>query len=457
MTEIVIRPIIAFIHCIFDLFMNKINNVIKRFRSSKLIKDSVWAVFGNGLGNAFLLAAGILIARLLGKDLYGEYGVVKTTMFHIAGFATFGLGYTSTKFIAQYISENTSKIKAIARASLTISLVSSLLLCSLLCLFAKELAIYINNPQLVTPFRFLGIIVVCRAISTTSSGIISGFKDFKHQGKNNIVSGLLMLVLAPILTYFWGLNGSLLSLLISQLFLSILNLLLLRSLLNGYTDSEESFIKPLLVFSIPVAMQELTYTLSHWAGPLLVAKYASLGEVGLYTAAGQWNVIVRFIPGLLSSVVLSYLSSATKHQEHNKMMYRVLGINFVCTLVPFLLVLAFSGLIVKMYGPSFDGLQVVINTLVFSTIFYVVARVFQNEFISRGRNWLLFGIRAGMDIISLSAIYLVLKYTGGEKAAINYAIIDVSVNVLFLATLAFFYYLDSKKSAKTMSNVDPIS
>ena len=52
--------------------------------SSSLFKDSFWAVFGNGLGYFLLLVAGIVIARFLGKDIYGEYGVVKTTMFHIA-------------------------------------------------------------------------------------------------------------------------------------------------------------------------------------------------------------------------------------------------------------------------------------------------------------------------------------------------------------------------------------
>lgn len=428
--------------------MAKIVTIFQRLRSSKLIKDSAWAVFGNGFGNALLLAAGILIARLLGKDLYGEYGVVKTTMFHIAGFATFGLGYTSTKYIAQYILENASKIRAIARASLTIAFVSSLFLCILLLVFANKLAEFINNPQLATPFRFLGIIVVCKALSTTSSGIISGFKDFKRQGRNNIFSGMLLLVLAPILTYYWGLKGSLIALLLSQLFLSILNLSLLKNLLSGHTDSGDSFFKPLLVFSIPVAMQELTYTLSHWLGPLLLAKYASLGEVGLCSAASQWNAIVRFIPGLLSSVVLSYLSSTTKRKEHNSMMYRILGINLVCAAIPFLLVLVFSGLIVKMYGPSFIGLQAVINIVIFNTIFSVVARVFQNDLISRGKNWHMFGLRAGKDFITISALYMVLVYTGGKHAAMNYAIVDVAANIVFLSTLVLFFYYESNKSPK---------
>ena len=44
--------------------------MIKRFKLNKFAKDSFWSVFGNGLGNALMLLAGIIIARMLGKDLY---------------------------------------------------------------------------------------------------------------------------------------------------------------------------------------------------------------------------------------------------------------------------------------------------------------------------------------------------------------------------------------------------
>jgi O-antigen/teichoic acid export membrane protein len=419
-------------------------SIIEKLKNSKLFKDSFWAVFGNGMGNALLLFAGILIARMLGKDLYGEYGVVKTTMFHIAAFSTFGLGYTSTKFIAQYTSENTSHIRSIAKAAMKITIVSSLILCALLVIFADQLALFVKTPQLATSFRFLGFIVICKALSTTASGIVSGFKDFKRQGRNNIISGLLMLCLAPTLTYFWGLRGSLLSLLISQFVLCVLNLVLLKSLTKDYALSEQSFIKPLLVFSIPVAMQEMTYALSHWGGPLLLTRYASIGETGLYSAAGQWNAIIRFIPALLSSVVLSYLSSATNASEHKKLMSRVLSINFVCALIPFLIVFVFSGLIVRMYGQSFDGLQSVLNILIFSTVFSVVARVFQNEFISRGKNWLTFFYRSGKDVVVILSLYLVLRATNGVNGAMNYALLDVVVNIIYTALLAITYIIAKK-------------
>ena len=113
---------------------------IQRITNSVLARDSFWAVVGNGLGNAFLLLAGIFIARLLGKDLYGEYGVVKTTMMYSATFATFGLGITSTKFLSEYLQEKKHYALSLMRDSLRITLVFSLCIAVVILLAAPALS-----------------------------------------------------------------------------------------------------------------------------------------------------------------------------------------------------------------------------------------------------------------------------------------------------------------------------
>lgn len=415
--------------------MISIKIVKERLTGNKLYKDSFWAVFGNGTGNALLLLSGIIIARLLGKDLYGEYGVVKTTMFHIAAFSTFGLGYTSTRYISQYTKENPSCLRAITKSSLKISFLSSFGLSIILIIFAEQLAAFVNHPPLAMPFRFLGVIIICRALSTTCSGIISGHKNFKQQSINNVTSGVVMIILAPTLTFFYGLNGSLAALLCSQLSLALLNLKLIydinKNLLSG---NGRKFTKELFNFSIPVAMQEFTYTLSTWGGTLLLAKYASLGEVGIYTAALQWNAIITFIPGLLSNVVLSYLSG-TQGAEHYNMMKKVLVINLTCISIPLIIVLICSSFIVSFYGETFIGMRSVLNICVFGSAISVVTRVFQNDLISQGKNWLLFAARSSRDILYLLSLFFILQFTKGINAANNCAILGIVIGILFLTTI----------------------
>ena len=110
-----------------------------RIKNSRLVRDSFWAVFGNGIGNALMLISGIVIARFLGKDLYGDYGLVKSTMFYVASFATFGLGLTSTKYISQCVSTSDKCARGIVKDSISITLLFSGFIALLLIFFVHSL------------------------------------------------------------------------------------------------------------------------------------------------------------------------------------------------------------------------------------------------------------------------------------------------------------------------------
>ena len=102
---------------------------------------------------------------------------------------------------------------------------------------------------------------------------------------------------------------------------------------------------------------------------MLLTKYASVGELGLYSAGAQWNSIVLMIPSLLSNVVLSYLSgSVNDEKQHDKMVNRMLLINFATTMIPFVGVYVFANFIASFYGSSFVGLPELMRVMVFTTI-----------------------------------------------------------------------------------------
>ena len=136
--------------------MQRINIIKERILQSKLLKDSFWALIGNGVGDFLLLVSGILIARFLGRDLYGEYGVVKTNMFYMAGFSTFGLVYSSTRYIS-YV--DTKGLEEGGRAYNSTSLqntyhcrytISNLTLCSLLLESSSKFLLGIANHSSFT-------------------------------------------------------------------------------------------------------------------------------------------------------------------------------------------------------------------------------------------------------------------------------------------------------------------
>lgn len=423
---------------------------IRKIRNSHLFQDSFWAVFGSGLGNALLLLAGIVIARILGKDLYGEYGMVKTTMFHIASFSTLGLGFTSTKYIANAVVCSQGNLRGIIRTSIIATFGFSLCLCILLFIFADNLALYIEEPKSSAAFRALGIIIVFRAVNTICTGLLSGYKQFKRVGINSIVTGLIMLALASVLTYIFGLLGSFISLAIAQFINALLNFTAIFKEYKKGIDEQchNGLNKDMLIFTIPVAIQEFSWTLCNWGATMILTKYFSFGEVGLWTVASQWNAIILFIPQLLLNVVLSHLSSLSKDKNsHTRMLKRMLVINFICSFIPFIVVYILADLISSFYGPTFSGLSEVIRVLTFSTIIVSLSNVFHSSLLSEGRNWTLLTFRAIRDMLMLSILLVTLK-KGVVNASLTYSWIYIFSNLIYFCLLAMSEIVYKKKVDK---------
>lgn len=425
------------------------NRIKDKIQSSKLYKDSFWAVFGNGFGNGLLLLAGIIIARFLGKDLYGEYGIVKTTMFYIASFATFGMGFTSTKFVAMAIQNNAKRLRSIIQGSLLISLSFSCLVAVVIFLFARELSIYLEEESLELPFKALSIVIIFKAMSTTQIGIMAGFKEFKAIAYNSLVSGVFLLLSCVPLTYYFGLKGSLIALLASQFVNVVINYIVVYKLIRHLECQEDgSCIKELLFFSFPVALQESSFTVCNWLSILFLSKMASLGDLGVYSASAQWSTIVLMIPSLLSNVVLSHLSGTLSDEKsHHFIMKRMTLSNFVCTFIPFVFVYILAGYISNFYGESFVEMPSVLRILTFATIFEACSSVFKSELMAQGKPWILFVVRFVRDLILVFFVYISLSQSSGENGALLYswAILVASVFFFFLSMGACKYVLSTSK------------
>lgn len=421
--------------------MKSINKIRVTLLNSKLFRDSFWAVFGNGIGNALMLFSGIIIARLLGKELYGEYGIVKTTMFYIASFATLGLGVTSTKYIASLISEKSIHVGNIIRDSISITLIFSGLIAFILFISASSLADFLNESSLVIAFKALAIVIIFKAITTTQIGILAGFKNFKTIAINSLLSGFVMLLLCIPLTYKFGLKGSLATLLISQIFNSLINFFSIRKKSKDIPLIKNvSYKKELICFSFPVALQESSFTICNWAAIMMLTKISSIGEVGLYTASAQWNSIITMIPGLLINVVLSYLSGSVNLKHlHEKTLKLMLCVNFITTIIPFIIVYFLANFIASFYGDSFSEMPSVLRVLTFSTILEACASVYKSELLALGKTWLLFSIRFVRDFVLVVSVFVLLNYTDGKNGAIMYSWAVVIMSVIFLLTLFIVY------------------
>jgi len=68
----------------------------------RLARGVFWSMAGAVISRSLMLAATVLVARMLGKTGFGELGMIRTTVGMFGVFAGFGLGLTATKHVAEF-------------------------------------------------------------------------------------------------------------------------------------------------------------------------------------------------------------------------------------------------------------------------------------------------------------------------------------------------------------------
>ena len=414
------------------------NKTITRIINNDLFKDSFWALFGNALGKGLSVLAGIIVARLLGKDLYGEFGLLRNTLTIIAVFSTMGLGYSGTVFISENKDRNVDRIRNLSVLIQAITIVFSSVVAFIIFLFSNELASFLEDNSLAIPIRLLSIVIVFNAITTSQIGILAGLKEFKGTARVNILSGILNFVFTCLLTWLYGFNGALISLLISQILNCFFNSLLLSNTI-GCSKIHFRFlideVKPILGFSFPVAMQEMTVSFAHWATAIFLLKLSNYGEIGLYSAAGQWIAIIQFLPIALRNVTLSHMSGSQREDDRRKILKRMVILIIFATLLPTLIILVFNRLIDTLYGESFVNVGLVIVIACVGASINSVFSVFASDLMARRHNWSLFAINVSRELLKFPLIYIFIKISISGAFSAFYSTIIVEVIALSICLI----------------------
>ena len=154
--------------------------------------------------------------------------------------------------------------------------------------------------------------------------------------------------------------------------------------------------------------------------------------------ATQWMSIVLFVPGALRNVALSNFASISDDLEKNhRILNRLLLINFVSTFIPFLVIAVLSNWTYLLYGDSYEGLPIVLNILVFTSVVTSLSNIYTQELIAKSLNWFLFVSKLIRDIGIVALTAFLIIYT--QKGALVYAISMLVFQSFYLLLLHYKY------------------
>lgn len=428
-----------------------IKKITNSFNASQLLTDSAWSLIGNFLGKGFALIGGIWMARLLGKNSYGDFGLIKTTMLTLSTFSAFGFEYSATTFIARIKITNSKLISSINNFILKFTLIIGVLIAFFLILFSKTLAAnWLGDENSTFSIIILAISTIFSAIGTVQVGLLAANGVFKNLARVNIVNGIFNFIIVAILTYKYGYNGALISLLLTQIFNCFLNQFFIDTpymiSFRREFQIDSEVMKDMVKSSVPLALQESLYYVFAWVQSMLLIRLSSAGDLGMYNAIMQWNAIVLFIPGILRNVILTHLSNSNKSKSalDEILLKTVIG-SLLSIVVPLIVVFLMADSIALSYGHTFIGMQHLLKIVVMSAIFTSISNVFAQAYTAIGRNWLMLKLRIVRDLLTI-VLFLIFRLFRNLAGAESLVYATLLMQIIFMILIIYWYFKAQKVS-----------
>ena len=377
----------------------RITDLYQKLMSSdvghRMAVGAFWSFTGTALAKFLVLISGIFCARILGKQGYGEFGMVRSTisLFVTIGFA--GLGLTATKYISEYRKTAKERIGSIVYLTNGFALFMGILITAIILLISPYLACDIlDAPHLIDDLRVGALLLFVTVINGAQVGVLSGFENFKAIALNTLWGSIAECSFMLLGAWFYGVFGAILGYGVGFAVLYTFNRISINRLLDieGISVSRRNFNKTdlslLYKFSLPAALSSMMVVPTYWIVRSMLVRHNGFEELAVYEAADHWKIIILFIPSAISQVVLPILSSSLG--EGKDKFWKILKMNIYLNAgVAFVLVLLVGGcspLIMGLYGNGYDDTCTLI-ILAISTIFNSIATVVGLSISSRAKMW----------------------------------------------------------------------
>ena len=400
--------------------------IYKRLSASdigkRLARGSFWAMVNALVTKGASFVQAILLARILGITVYGEWGILLSTSAMVGVFACFGLATTTTKHVAQWRFSETERLGRLLSLLQISAMGMGLLACLILVAAAEPIAQHILvAPQLAGPLVYIGFIVLLSALSGVYSGILNGLERFRDSSIINGISIVTGVILTVLLSIVMGLEGAIFGLLLTSLLtaggfaLWSIRALSRLGIHLRVSDSWKEW-RQIRDFALPTVLAGAIVMAAMWAAQVaLVRQPDGYASMGAYQAANQWRTIVVFLPTQLMAAYLPVMASLVTidRVRLRQMQSRTLASMMSLALILALPVIFLSPWLMQLYGSDFAGFWPILVIVALIPVFDIGHVVLQNTAIAHGYAWtLLLSNLSMVTAVTIGIIWLIPVYLG---------------------------------------------
>jgi O-antigen/teichoic acid export membrane protein len=326
----------------------------------RVATNAFWSLFGEILAKGLIFLSFITVARILGKDGYGQFGILRTTITMFAIFGGMGLGLTANKFVAQNREKNRQYSGEIIGMANIIAIISGLIVSTVVLLASHYICTdFLKAPQLETELRLSALILLFSAINGSQIGTLQGLEAYQRLAFSSFIQGISAFPLFFAGTWFWGLIGAIIAYALNIIIYTIaLQLILNRELKRqGITVSYEKITAHLPIvwkFSLPAALTGIAVSPFKWLSEALLVKHAGFSELGIFQASMVVITVLISISSTVNAPLISIAANSDNFDRSKKMQFITIFSSWYLFLLMAIPFLVFPKLLILFFGQKFN-------------------------------------------------------------------------------------------------------
>ncbi len=337
------------------------------------------------------------VARILGKETFGAFGMIQQTLMTFSMFGASALGLAANKFLAELRDKDKERSSRIVHFSTALTFAIAILVALVFIIFAEPISISLFKKDIfASAVRLGGLSLILISLSGTQTGILAGFNSFKTISFLNMTRGFLTILLVTLGAKQGGLFGALLGLTICSLVVVVLGTLEIKKLCKNYelsAFSMDCFSEWRLAFTfiLPALLTSMAYLVTTWYSNVLILQSPQgLAESAYLNISLNWRNAILLVPSFFTSPLLSALSAVELPKESGKFRKLIgfgIGIQTLAALLPSLFVVLISHRILSGYGSSYVAQIPTLQLMCLASVLAAPTMVLVQAITSRGYQW----------------------------------------------------------------------
>lgn len=256
-------------------------------------------LFGIAVNQILWFVLRLLIVRNLSKEELGIYSLSFAIVSILSLLASMGLKEGSTRYISIFSGQGRKEdAEAIHRSSLRIGAITGAGTCAVIFILSGVLSQYVfYKPELEVTLMVIAFFIPAHVMALILASVLRGYGSIRPNVYFIEIGQPFLFLVMVCLIFLFGLSF------ISIIYAYVFSMMAAYALIAYYAHREtgtgpfmvtggHDYVRELLKFSVPVLSIDLVFLLFRWTDTLILGRYASAEEVGIYSVGASLAVIL---------------------------------------------------------------------------------------------------------------------------------------------------------------------